>query len=136
MDEEELKRRTKQFALRVMKLADALPNKPAAWTIRKQLVDAGTSVGANYRSACRARSYAEFVAKLGIVIEEADETAFWLELNIESGLMKKPLVTPLHGEANEIVAILVAARTSCLRRATVNGRNSKTVPSVRSNPKS
>jgi four helix bundle protein len=127
MDKDDLKRRTKQFALRIIRLADSLPNKPAVWTIRKQIVDAGTSVGANYRSACRARSRAEFVSKLGVVIEEADESAYWLELIIDSGLMERRLVDPLHGEANELVAIMVATGKSCLRRGVLKARSSKTI---------
>ena len=81
MDEGELKDRTKRFALRVMKLVAALPNTVVGRAIGGQLVRAGTSVGANYRAACRGRSKAEFIAKLGIVEEEADECAFWMELN-------------------------------------------------------
>lgn len=76
MTEDELKQRTKQFALRVMKLVDSLPHTPAGRTIRSQLADSGTSVGANYRSACRGRSKREFIAKLGTVEEEADGSAY------------------------------------------------------------
>ncbi len=76
MNKEELKNRTKQYALRIIKLVKALPKNDASWAIGKQLIRCGTSVGANYRAACRARSTKEFIAKLGIVIEEADESAF------------------------------------------------------------
>lgn len=89
MDEKELKERTKQFALRVMKLVDALPNTISGRAIANQLVRSGTSVGANYRAACRGRSKAEFVAKLGVVIEEADECEYWLELIIDGELLPK-----------------------------------------------
>jgi len=107
---EELKQRTKQFALRVIRLVAALPNAAAAWVIGKQLLRSATSVGANYRAACRGRSRAEFVAKLCIVIEEADECCYWLELVIEADLLPQDLVEPLLREANEIVAIMVASR--------------------------
>jgi four helix bundle protein len=107
---DELKQRTKAFALRVMKCVASMPNRPVAWVIGKQLLRCGTSVGANYRAACRARSKAEFVAKLAIVIEEADECCYWLELVIESGLIETHLVTPLLAEANELTAIMVASR--------------------------
>ncbi|MCH7686708.1 MAG: four helix bundle protein [Planctomycetes bacterium] len=110
MDERELKQRTKQFALRVMKLMGSLPQDSVARAIGNQLVRSGTSVGANYRAACRGRSKAEFAAKLGIVEEEADECCFWMELIIESELLKKELVEPLLAEANELVAIITASR--------------------------
>ena len=92
MDEAGLKQRTKAFALRVMKLVGALPETSAGRTIGIQLVRSATSVGANYRSACRGRSKPEFVAKLGIVVEEADECGYWLELIIDGELLKKALV--------------------------------------------
>src|SRR5438067_8973323 len=116
MKAEDLKRRTKQFALRVLKLVAALPRTLAGKTIGGQLVRSGTSVGANYRAACRARSKLEFIAKIGIVEEEADESAFWMELIIESELMKKELVEPLLQEANELVAIMTASRKSAAGR--------------------
>ncbi|MDA1230638.1 MAG: four helix bundle protein [Planctomycetota bacterium] len=109
MDEGTLKLRTKQFALRVMKLVAALPENAVGRTIANQLVRSATSVGANYRSACRGRSSAEFVAKLGIVVEEADECGYWLELIIDGELLKKALVEPLLTEANELTAIMVAS---------------------------
>ncbi len=106
----ELQDRTKSFALRVLKLCDNLPQKPSARCISGQLVRSGSSVAANYRAACRARSKQEFVAKLQIVIEEADESTFWLEMVIGSGLLEKDKVTPLLQEANELTAIMVASR--------------------------
>lgn len=113
MDEQELKTRTKQFGLRVMNLVAALPNTTAGRAIGNQLVRSGTSVGANYRAACRGRSKAEFVAKIGTVVEEADESAFWLEMIIEGGLLKAELVAPLLQEAEELTAIFTAsARTA------------------------
>ena len=118
MNEKELKKRTKQFALRIMKLVNALPKNIEGQAIGKQLIRSGTSVGANYRSACRGRSKAEFVAKLGIVEEEADESAFWMELIIEGGLLEKELVEPLLKEADELVAIMVASRKSARSEST------------------
>ncbi len=109
MNEQELKERTKQFALRVMKLADALPKTISGRAIANQLVRSGTSVGANYRAACRGRSKAEFIAKLGIVIEEADECEYWLELIIDGELLPKSKVQPLHQETHELAAIFVAS---------------------------
>ena len=110
MTEQELKLRTKRFALRILKLASSLPNTLPARAILHQLVRAGTSVGANYRAACRGRSKAEFIAKLGIVEEEADECAFWLELIMEDGMLPAVQVNPIWQEANELVAIIVASR--------------------------
>jgi four helix bundle protein len=110
MKENDLQARTKTFALRVMKLADALPKTTAGQTIGRQLIRSGTSVSANYRAACRARSKAEFIAKLGIVEEEADESCHWLELIVESGLIEERLVQDLLKEANEITAIMVASK--------------------------
>src|SRR5687768_4689918 len=102
MNADDLKKRTKQFALRVLKLVAALPNNVQGRTIGGQLASSGTSVAANYRAACRGRSKAEFIAKLGTVEEEADESAFWMELIIESGLLKQQAVQPLHAEASEL----------------------------------
>src|SRR5262245_41075904 len=115
MTEDDLKKRTKQFALRILKLVAALPRTIAGKTIGGQLARSGTSVAANYRAACRGRSKADFISKLGIVEEEADESALCLELIIESGLMKKPLVEPLLSEANELVAIMTSSRKSASR---------------------
>lgn len=116
MDETELKQRTKGFALRVMVLAESLPKTLAGRVIGNQLVRSGTSVGANYRAACRGRSKAEFVAKLGTVEEEADEAGYWMELIIEGKLMDRKRVEPLLQEANELVAIMAASRKSASSR--------------------
>jgi four helix bundle protein len=105
MDKEELKLSTKQFGLRVLKLVRALPKDVAGRAWANQLVRSGTSVGANYCAACRARSKAEFRAKLGTVLEEADESAFWLELIMEDGMLSKSRVNPLRIEADELYAI-------------------------------
>ena len=110
MDAEELKERTKQFALRILKLVSALPDSIQGRAIGGQLVRAGTSVGSNYRAACRGRSRAEFIAKLGTVEEEADESAFWLELIIEGSLVNGRLVQPLLDEANELTRIMAVSR--------------------------
>lgn len=109
MTKEELKNRTKKFSIRVIRLVESLPKTISGRTIGNQLIRCGTSVGANYRAACRARSAKEFIAKVGIVIEEADEASFWLELIIEKELLKKNLVEPLLGESNEILAIMIAS---------------------------
>jgi four helix bundle protein len=105
MDKEELKSRTKNFSLRVVKLIDALPSKVSAKVIANQLARSAMSVAANYRAACRARSRAEFISKIGTVLEEADECQYWLEMIMEAGLLKKSLVISLYKEANELTAI-------------------------------
>jgi four helix bundle protein len=110
MNADDLKKRTKQFALRVLKLVAALPNTVAGRAIGGQLVRSGTSVGSNYRAACRGRSRAEFVAKLGVVEEEADESAFWMELIIEGELLKPNQVVSLLDEANELAKIMAQSR--------------------------
>ena len=112
MTADELKLRTKQFALRIIKLVSALPKTIEGRAIANQLIRCGTSVAANYRAACRARSRNEFIAKMGVVLEEADETQLWLELIIESKLLPVTRVEPLLAESNELVAIFVASRKS------------------------
>ena len=108
MNSKELKGRTKQFALRIIRLVDALPKTTAGRAIGSQLVRSGTSVGANYRAACRGRSKAEFAAKLGTVAEEADETCFWLELVMDGELLPRTQVESLYNEADELTAIFTA----------------------------
>jgi four helix bundle protein len=105
----DLKRRTKAFALRILKLVDTLPKTTAGRALASQIVRSGTSVAANYRAACRARSTADFIAKMGIVEEEADETLFWLELLEESGLVPAAKLTAIKREVDELVAITVAS---------------------------
>lgn len=107
--EPDLKKRTKTFAVEVVKFAKSLPKDWVSMTLGKQLLRSGTSVGANYRSARRGRSTAEFIAKLGIVEEEADETLFWLEVMVEAGITKPDEARPLWQEANELLSITVAA---------------------------
>jgi four helix bundle protein len=110
----ELKARTKEFALRVIRLVDALPNTVKGRAIANQIMRSATSVAANYRAACRARSRAEFIAKIGVVEEEADETAFWLELIVDSPIRTEKQIGPLQKEANELVAIMAASRKSAV----------------------
>ena len=117
MDEETFKRRTKQFALRVIGLVDALPRKPAADVIGRQLLRSATSVGANYRAACRGKSTADVIAKLAIVEEEADESMYWLELLVESDLVAAEKVRELSKEADELVAMTVASIKTLRSRA-------------------
>jgi four helix bundle protein len=109
MNQEEMKRRTKDFALRIIRLVAALPKNVVADVIGRQIVRSGTSVAANYRAACRAKSRADFVAKMGTVEEESDETAFWLDLLAESELVPRPKLDALPKEADEITAIVVAS---------------------------
>jgi four helix bundle protein len=116
MTSDELKARTKSFTLRVMRLIAALPRSAQGRTISQQLMDSASSVGANYRSSCRARSKKEFVAKLGVVVEEADESAFWLELVVESEMLPAARVQPLLDEANEITAIMTASYQTARKR--------------------
>ena len=106
---EQLRARTKQCAIRIVRLFLSLPKNDEARIIGKQLLRAGTSVAANYRAVCRSRSRAEFVAKMGIVVEEADEAVFWLELLIDTGVMKRTQVDDLLREANELLAIFAAS---------------------------
>ena len=114
MNAHELKERTKQFALRVMRLVDALPNTPKGRAIASH-VRSGTSVAANYRAAFRGRSKAEFIAKVGIAEEEADETALWLELIIGDRLLPEKKIAPLLKETNELTAIMAASYISASR---------------------
>jgi four helix bundle protein len=113
---EEFKKRTKQFALRVMHLVDSLPDTTTGRHIGGQLLRAATSVGSNYRAACRGRSPAEFCSKLGIVEEEADESVYWMELLIEGRLITEHLLSNLLKEANEILAMVIASINTARRR--------------------
>src|SRR5258707_557432 len=106
----ELKKRTKTFALRVIRMSQALPTTRAANVINSQILRSATSIAANYRAVGRARSKAEFVAKLGVVVEETDETVLWLELRVESGIVKPEKLHDLLDEANQLLSIFSAAR--------------------------
>ena len=116
MTPDELKVRTKQFGLRVIRLVENLPKTRAATTIGNQLLRCATSVGANYRAACRGRSKAEFIAKLGIVEEEADESAYWLEMLVEAHILRQDLVAQLHADAEELTAIMAKSRQTAKQR--------------------
>jgi four helix bundle protein len=109
MTREEMLARTKNFANRVVKLCSALPANWVAQTLGKQLLRSGTSVGANYRAVCRAKSTADFINKLRIVEEECDETLFWMELLVDNHFVKAAKLRNLMSEANEILAIVVAS---------------------------
>ena len=116
MTREELKKRTKEFALRVIELANTFPNTFLGRHIGGQLIRSGTPVPANYRAACQAKSTADFIAKMGIVEEEADESAFWVEFAVDAALLKADRVTDLLDEANQLVAIFVASINTALGR--------------------
>jgi four helix bundle protein len=116
MEPKDLKQRTKKFALRIIRLVESLPRGKITDVIGKQLLRSGTSVGANYRSACRAKSTADFISKMGTVEEEADESIYWMELLIESGLISKDEVGELLDEADQIVAITVSSIKTARRR--------------------
>lgn len=105
----DLKDRTKQYAINIVILTRSLPQNSEGRVVGHQLLRCGTSVAANYRAACRARSMAEFISKIGIVIEEADECIFWMELIIDLKLLKKEQLEDLLKEGNEILAIMVAS---------------------------
>lgn len=109
---DDLKDRTKRFALRVLRLIDEIPRGLKSDVLSKQLLRAATSVGANYRAACRAKSPADFISKLGNVEEEVDEAAYWLELISDSGVLKSAEVEKLLSEANELTAIIVTSLKS------------------------
>ncbi len=109
MTQEEMKARTKKFALRVIRLVESLPDTKTAKVIGNQLLRSGTSVGANYRAACRAKSTADFISKLSIVEEENDESIYWMELLIESETVKENLLQNLMKEADEILSIIVTS---------------------------
>ncbi len=116
MDRDELQARVKAFALRVMRLVEALPSTTAGREIGKQLLRSAMSVSANYRATRRARSDKEFAAKIGVVLEEADESLHWLELIMDGQLIKASLVSDLHAEAEELVRIFAASRRSVRER--------------------
>ena len=117
MTPDELRQRTKEFALRCLKAAEALPRSITGRTIAGQMASSATSVAANYRAACRARSRADFISKIAVVQEEADETAFWLDLAVEAGVLPAAKVDPLSTEADELVAIFAASHISASKKA-------------------
>jgi four helix bundle protein len=122
MNPDELKTRTRAFPLRIIRLAEILPETPTAKVIRNQLIRCGTSVGANYRAACRARSKADFISKMGIVEEEADETIYWMELLVDADIVKRSRIAELLDEADQILSIVISSI--------------KTARGIRTNPQS
>src|SRR5690348_15676020 len=117
MNYENLRQRTKRFALDIIKLTEQLPRDQTCRVLGGQLLRCGTSVGANYRAVCRAKSNADFISKFGTVEEEADESAYWLELLVDSGKLKLKPAAPLLQEADELTAIAVASiNTARLRK--------------------
>jgi len=121
MNEQEFKQRTKQLALRVIKVVSSLPKNTVSEVIGKQLIRSGTSVGANYRAACRARSTADLIAKLRIVEEEADECLYWMELIVEAKLVDVANLRSIMSETNEILAMTVASiKTLIAKNPTAN----------------
>ena len=116
MNEPQMKDRTKQFALRVLKMSDELPTNRTGNAIANQIVRSSTSVAANYRALCRSKSRADFINKTSIVEEEADESGFWLELIVDAGLMTAARVKPLLEEASELTAMMVASRKTAIAR--------------------
>ncbi len=119
MTRDEMKQRTKAYANRVVKLCSALPSNWIAQTLGKQLLRSGTSVGANYRAVCRAKSNSDFINKLRIVEEECDESLFWMELLVDNNFVKPARLGNLMKEADEILAIIV---TSAKTARTSSGR--------------
>jgi four helix bundle protein len=116
MNQEEMKRRTKQFALRIIRLVESLPRGRTADVIGNQLLRSGTSVGANYRAACRAKSNADFISKMGTVEEETDESLYWMELLIEAEIVKSDSLESLMDEADELLAITVSSIKTARRK--------------------
>ena len=112
MNSNDLKNRTKEYALKIIKIVNLLPKTITGRAIGNQLIRSGTSVGANYRAALRSRSKIEFISKLGIVIEESDESVFWLEVIVESNLLNEQIIKPFLKETNELVSIFVATKKS------------------------
>jgi four helix bundle protein len=106
---QELKNRTKQFAIRIVKLFRSLPKTEEGTILGRQMLRSGTSVAANYRAVCRSRSKAEFIAKIGVVVEESDETVLWLELLVDTDIVRESRMTSLLAEANELSAIFAAS---------------------------
>ncbi len=124
MDKIELKRRTQRFAIDIIKFVEELPAKRSLNVLSNQLLRSSSSVGANYRSACRGKSSADFINKIVIVEEEADESVYWLELMEESGLVSSKDIIELKKEANELTAIFTAIG----KTAKANQRNAKSEP--------
>jgi four helix bundle protein len=118
MDQQEMKRRTKEYAKKIIKLCRSLPDTWESKRIGDQLFRSGTSMGANYRAACRARSKVEFISKLSVVLEETDESLYWLEIIAETNLLQEKLLLSLMREGNELIALLVSTINTSKRRTT------------------
>jgi four helix bundle protein len=116
MTPQALKLRTKQYAVAIIRFCRTLPRTEESRAIHRQLLRAGTSIGANYRAVCRARSDAEFIAKLGVTIEEADETGYWLELLVEADIVRGSSTRVLIREADELTRVFVSSRETARRR--------------------
>ena len=123
MTEHEFKSRTKHIALRVVRLVESLPTSGTASVLGKQLLRSGTSIGANYRAACRGKSRADVVHKLSIVEEEADESLYWIELLVASGIVAEEKLSSLDREISEIVAMTVASIRTMKRKMTTNPKS-------------
>ena len=130
MNPEELKERTTQFAHRCVKLALALPNEALGNHIKRQLIRCATSVASNYRAACLAQPKADFASKLSIVVEEADECAFWMEFSVRENLVDEERIAPLLSEAQELTAIFVAARKTTKGRSREFKSGAESVPII------
>ena len=115
MKHQNLQDRTRKFALSVIKFAEGLPHDDTSRTLGRQLLRSGTSVGANYRAACRSKSKADFISKMSTVLEEADESAFWIELLVDAAKAETQVAQPLLAEANELVAITAASVNTAKR---------------------
>ena len=123
MTEQEFKDRTKQIALRIIRLVNSLPQSTVSVILSKQLLRSGTSIGANYRAACRGKSRADTLHKLSIVEEEADESLYWIELMIDANLVTSNRVVALHKEIHEVVAMTVASIKTLRRKITANPKS-------------
>jgi len=122
MNQEEMKQRTKFFALGIIQLVESLPKERTTTVLGGQLLRSGTSVGSNYRSACRAKSLADFISKMSIVEEEADESLYWMELLIEAGIGISVKMDAVMKEAGELLAITVASIKTARKRKTLNNK--------------
>jgi four helix bundle protein len=120
MDQETMKQRTKLFALGIIQLVESLPRERTAEVVGRQLLRSGTSVGSNYRSACRAKSMADFISKMGIVEEEVDESLYWMELLIEAGIKVNINMEALMKEAMELLSITVASIKTAKKNKKIN----------------
>jgi len=136
MNPEDLKKRTKAFALRILRLVESLPNNDTCRVLGRQLLRSGTSVGANYRAACRAKSQPDFISKMDTVEEEADEALYWMELLVESGHVKPACLSKLAEEGEEILKITVASINTARRSLRASSSTRRIGNSAIRNPQS